>query len=69
MNLNISKFIYKQGQKFNGGGNQSTQRKLAAGRSFSAGIPVSSNNKTDRQDIIEILVKVALNTITLTQTL
>jgi hypothetical protein len=28
--------------------------------------PVSSNNKTDRQDITEILLKVALNTITLT---
>jgi uncharacterized membrane protein YqaE (UPF0057 family) len=56
MNLNISKFIYKQGQKFNGGGNQSTQRKLAAGRWFSAGTPVSSTNKTDCQDIIEILV-------------
>ena len=27
--------------------------------------PVSSNNKTDRQDITEILLKVALNTITL----
>jgi hypothetical protein len=52
MNLNISKFIYKQGQKFNGGGNQSAQRKLAAGRWFSAGTPVSSTNKTDRQDII-----------------
>ena len=30
--------------------------------------PVSSTNKTDRQDIIEILLKVALNTITLTLT-
>ena len=66
MNLNISKFIYKQGQKFNGGGNQSTQRKLAAGRWFSAGNPVSSTNKTDRQDITEILLKMALSTITLT---
>ena len=27
-------------------------------------IPVSSNNKTDRHDINEILLKVALNTIT-----
>jgi hypothetical protein len=30
------------------------------------GTPVSSTNKTDRQDITEILLKVALNTITLT---
>jgi hypothetical protein len=33
---------------------------LAAGRWFS---PVSSNNKTDRHNITEILLKVALNTI------
>jgi len=30
------------------------------------GTPVSSTNKTDRLDITEILLKVALNTITLT---
>jgi hypothetical protein len=30
---------------------------------FSPGTPVSSNNKTDRHDIAEILLKVALNTI------
>jgi hypothetical protein len=30
---------------------------------FSRGTPVSSNNKTDRHDITEILLKVALNTI------
>jgi len=30
---------------------------------FSAGTPVSSTNKTDRHDIAEILLKVALNTI------
>ena len=30
---------------------------------FSAGPPVSSTNKTDRHDIAEILLKVALNTI------
>ena len=30
------------------------------------GTPVSSANKTDRQDIIEILLKVTLNSITLT---
>jgi hypothetical protein len=29
--------------------------------------PVSYNNKTERHDITEILLKVALNTITLTQ--
>jgi len=32
---------------------------------FSPGIPVSSTNKTDRHDIAEILLKVALNTINL----
>ena len=39
---------------------------LAAGRGFSPGNPVSSINKTDRHDITEILLKVVLNTITLT---
>ena len=39
---------------------------LAAGRWFSSGTPVSSTNKTDRHDITEILLKVVLNTITLT---
>jgi membrane-bound inhibitor of C-type lysozyme len=33
---------------------------------FSPHTPVSSTNKTDRHDITEILLKVALNTITLT---
>jgi hypothetical protein len=33
------------------------------GRLFSPGPPVSSTNKTDRYDITEILLKVALNTI------
>ena len=36
---------------------------LAVGRWFS---PVSSTNKTDHHDIAEILLKVVLNTITLT---
>ena len=36
---------------------------------FSLGTSVSSTKKTDRQDIAEILLKVALNTITLTLTL
>jgi len=35
-------------------------------RWFSLGIPVSSINKTDCHNITEILLKVALNTITLT---
>ena len=42
---------------------------LATGQRFSPGTPVSSSNKTDRHDAIEILLKVALNTITLTLTL
>ena len=36
---------------------------LVIGRWFSPGPPVSSINKTDRHDITEILLKVALNTI------
>jgi hypothetical protein len=31
-------------------------------RWYSPGIPVSSTNKTDRHDITQILLKVALNT-------
>ena len=38
---------------------------LATGRWFSLGTPVSSTNKSDRHDIIEILLKVVLNTINL----
>jgi hypothetical protein len=43
---------------------------LDRGRSvcFFLGTPVSSTNKTDRDDIAEILFKVALSTITLTLT-
>jgi hypothetical protein len=37
----------------------------AAGRWFSPGTPDTSTNKTDRHDITEILLKVALNTISL----
>jgi hypothetical protein len=37
--------------------------RLATGRWFSPGPPVSSTNKTDRHDITEILLKVALSTI------
>jgi hypothetical protein len=36
---------------------------LAHGRWFSPGSPASSTTKTDRHDIAEILMKVALNTI------
>jgi len=36
---------------------------LTTGRWFSPGTPVSSTNKTDRHDIAEILLKVALNTV------
>ena len=39
---------------------------LVAGRWFSPGTPISSSNRTDNHDITEILLKVALNTITLT---
>ena len=35
---------------------------LAHGRWFSPGTPASSTTKTDRRDIAEILLKVALNT-------
>jgi hypothetical protein len=41
---------------------------LTTGRLFSLGALVSSTNKTDRHNITEILLKVALNTITLTRT-
>jgi hypothetical protein len=36
-----------------------------AGRLFSPGTPVSSTNKTDRHGMTEILLKVALSTITI----
>jgi len=42
---------------------------LAKGRKFSPGIPLSSTNKTDRHDIAEILLRVTLNTITITKQL
>ena len=42
---------------------------LAKDRWFSSGTPVSSTNKTDRQNITEILLKVALNTINQTKPL
>jgi hypothetical protein len=37
------------------------------GQWFSPGIPVSSTNKTDNHDIAEILLKVALITLNLSQ--
>ena len=40
-------------------------QRLAADRWFSPGTPVSSTNKTDRHDKTEILLKVALNILTL----
>jgi hypothetical protein len=40
-------------------------RQIATCQWFSPGTPVSSINKTDRHDIAEMLLKVALNTITL----
>jgi hypothetical protein len=40
-------------------------QRFAAGQWFSSSTLVSSTNKTDRYDITEILLKVALNTITL----
>ena len=39
---------------------------LATGQWFSPGTQVSSTNKIERHDIAEILLKVAINTITLT---
>jgi hypothetical protein len=42
----------------------SNPTRSGAGWWFSQGTPVSSTNKTDHHDITEILLKVALNTIT-----
>ena len=39
---------------------------LVTGRWVSPGTPISSTNKTDLRDITEMLLKVTLNTITLT---
>ena len=41
-------------------------QRLSTGRWFSPGMRVYSTNKTDHHDITEILLKVALNTTTLT---
>jgi hypothetical protein len=45
--------------------NQQVGQCFATGLWFSLSIQVSSTNKTDHHDITEILLKVALNTITL----
>jgi hypothetical protein len=45
--------------------NQQVGQCFATSLWFSLGIQVSSTNKTDHHDITEILLKVALNTITL----
>ena len=53
---------------FTGGGNRVARKKPLTCRKsltdwwFSPGPPVSFHNKTDRHDIIEVLLKVALNT-------
>ena len=41
-------------------------QRLAAGLLLSLGTQVSSTNKTDRHNITEMLLKVGLNTLTLT---
>jgi hypothetical protein len=38
-------------------------QRLATGQWFSPGAPISSTNRTDRHDIAEILLKVAISTI------
>jgi len=38
-------------------------QRLATSRWYSPGTPVSSTNKTDRHDITQLLLKVALNTL------
>jgi len=49
--------------------NKNLYLNVTAGQWFSPGPPVSSTNKTDRHDITEILLKVALNTIKPNQTI
>ena len=44
----------------------SVVRLSATGQWFSAGTPASSTNKNDRHDVTEMLLKMALNTVTLT---
>ena len=47
-------------------GNQQVCQWLAEGQWFAQGTPVSSTNKTDRHDIAEILLKMVLSIITIT---
>jgi hypothetical protein len=59
---------YKKGCTQLAAASDKAYKLLAYGRWFSLSIPASSTTKTDRHDIAEILLKVALNTITLTLT-
>jgi hypothetical protein len=45
---------------------EDTSFTLATGRWFSSETRVSSTNNTDHHDIVELFLKVALNTVTLT---
>ena len=79
----IWKFWKKGGSREKGGGGNEIHAPCACGETgqclskvyklrmlnwFSPGTSVSFTNKTDRHDITEILLKVALNTITITLT-
>ena len=57
-------WIHRWCCEFESRSGRGVQQWLATGLWFSPGPPVSSTNKTDRHDIAEILLKVALNTIT-----
>ena len=54
---------YKKGALDSQSASDKVYQLLAHGRWFSAGTPVSTTTKTDRHDIAEILLKVALKTI------
>jgi hypothetical protein len=54
---------YKKGCTRLAAASDKVDQLLAHGRWFSQGTPTSSTTKTDRHDIAEILLKVALNTI------
>ena len=55
--------IYKKGCTRLAAASDEAYQLLAHGRWFSPGTPASSTTKTDRHDIVEILLKVVLNTI------
>ena len=57
------KLDYKKGCTPLAAASDKVYQLLAHGRWFSPGTPASSNIKTGRHDIAEILLKVALNTI------